>query len=168
MNRSNLHSSWAWRLPTLLQAGFPAIAMVLVLFLPESPRWLVANDKTEEALAVLAKYHGEGDVNAPIVQLQYQQIMEEHHNNNPGRWWDYRELVATRSARHRIILVIAVAFFGQWSGKSNKYHSCVSSSNTDLTPGNNVVSYFMVSTRILKSQMHLSSSSSRSQRHTNS
>lgn len=118
MNTSNLESSWAWRLPTVLQAAFPSIAMVLVLFLPESPRWLITNDRSEEALAIMAKYHGDGDVNAPIVQLQYRQILEEHQNTETGRWWDYRELVATRSARYRIALVVAVAFFGQWSGMS--------------------------------------------------
>lgn len=47
----------------------PSIIMVLILFFPESPRWLIAKDRREEALAVLAKYHGDGDENSPIVQL---------------------------------------------------------------------------------------------------
>ncbi|KAF9876718.1 hypothetical protein CkaCkLH20_05564 [Colletotrichum karsti] len=123
---TNLHlkNDWAWRIPTILQAGFPAIAMVLVLFLPESPRWLISKDRTDEALSILAEFHGEGDPNSAIVQLQYHQILDEHRAQEAGRWWDYRELVATRSARYRIMLVVAVAFFGQWSG-------------------NNVISYFL-------------------------
>ncbi|EXK78067.1 hypothetical protein FOQG_17248 [Fusarium oxysporum f. sp. raphani 54005] len=123
---TNLHikTSWAWRIPTILQAAFPACAMLLVLFLPESPRWLISKDRGEEALRVLAKYHGEGDVNASIVQLQYHQILEDHQSEAAGRWWDYRELVATRPARYQVMLVVAVAFFGQWSG-------------------NNVISYFL-------------------------
>jgi hypothetical protein len=32
-------------------------------FLPESPRWLVAKDRHEEALRVLAKLHAGGDTN---------------------------------------------------------------------------------------------------------
>ena len=66
-----------------------------------------------------------GDANAPIVQLQIQQIvddMKDSRNDNP--WWDFRELANTRAARYRLAMVIGMAFFGQWSG-------------------NNVVSYFM-------------------------
>lgn len=119
-------SSWAWRIPTLMQAALPTFAMILVFFQPESPRWLMSQDRTEEALTVLAKLHGNGNRASPIVQLQYREILEDRDRHGvQHRWWDYRELVITRSARYRLALVIACAFFGQWSG-------------------NNVVSYFMV------------------------
>jgi len=67
------------------------------MFFPESPRWLIHKDRAEEGLAILAKYHGDGDANSPLVQLQYREIMEETsvtRNDNP--WWDFRELVNTR------------------------------------------------------------------------
>lgn len=124
---TNLHftSSWAWRTPTVVQAGMPTVTMLLILFFPESPRWLIAQDRTEEALAILARYHGEGRVDHPLVQLQYREIIEQskmYRSENP--WWDFRELVNTRAARYRLYMVIGMSFFGQWSG-------------------NNVVSYFM-------------------------
>ncbi|KAL0942966.1 lactose permease [Colletotrichum truncatum] len=124
---SNLHvqNSWAWRIPTVVQAGMPGVAMLFIMFFPESPRWLISHDRAEEALAILAKYHGDGDVNSPIVQLQYHEIVEDNRltkNENP--WWDMRELGNTRAARYRLFMVVAMAFIGQWSG-------------------NNVVSYFM-------------------------
>ncbi|KAH7006989.1 lactose permease [Ilyonectria destructans] len=124
---SNLHfnSSWAWRVPTIVQAGMPGVAMLVILFFPESPRWLIAQDRTEEALQVMAKYHGDGDVNHPVVQLQYREIVEQHNlYRSENSWWDFRELVNTRAARYRLGMVIGMSFFGQWSG-------------------NNVVSYFM-------------------------
>ncbi|KAM5356877.1 hypothetical protein ACJ41O_003523 [Fusarium nematophilum] len=121
----NYSTSWAWRIPTIMQAALPSIAMILVFFIPESPRWLISQDRTDEALQVLAKYHGNGDVSPPIVQLEYSEILEEKAQNPTElKWWDYRDLVATRSARYRLMLVALTAFFGQWSG-------------------NNVVSYFM-------------------------
>lgn len=123
----NLDNSWAWRTPTVTQAFLPSIAMVLILFFPESPRWLISQDRTEDALNILAKYHGEGDPNSPIVQLQIREIREQaerYRSENP--WWDYRELVNTRAARYRLAMVIGMSFIGQWSG-------------------NNVISYFMVS-----------------------
>jgi hypothetical protein len=120
-------SSWSWRLPTVVQCIMPSIIMVLVMFFPESPRWLLSHDRREEAIAIMAKYHGEGDPNSPLVQLQLQQITDDFaqtRSDNP--WWDFRELVNTRAARYRLMMVIAMAFFGQWSG-------------------NNVVSYFLPS-----------------------
>lgn len=73
----------------------------------------------------MAKFHGDGDPDAPIVQLQLYEITADfaasHHDN---QWWDFSELFNTRSAWYRLYMVIAMAFFGQWSG-------------------NGVVSYFM-------------------------
>jgi MFS family permease len=113
------NSEWAWRTPTLVQCFMPAIVMGAILFFPESPRWLLMKDRREEAIAILAKYHGEGDVNSPLVTLQVQEITQdfsETRNDNP--WWDFRELFNSRSARYRLYMVIAMAFFGQWSGVS--------------------------------------------------
>ncbi|KAI8635514.1 lactose permease [Xylariaceae sp. FL1651] len=121
----NIKNSWAWRTPTVVQAGLPTVVLALIMFFPESPRWLIHHDRADEALAIFAKYHGEGDPRSPLVQLQYREILEEYHtskNDNP--WWDFRELGNTRAARYRLAMVIGMSFFGQWSG-------------------NNVVSYFL-------------------------
>ncbi len=122
----NINTSWAWRIPTIVQAGLPSIVMALIMFFPESPRWLIAQDRREEALAIFAKYHGDGDENSPLVQLQYHEVIDNlHETRDDNPWWDFRELVNTRGARYRLYMVIGMSFFGQWSG-------------------NNVVSYFMV------------------------
>ncbi|KXH65412.1 hypothetical protein CNYM01_08982 [Colletotrichum nymphaeae SA-01] len=121
----HIKTSWAWRIPTVVQAAMPGVVMIFIMFFPESPRWLISKDRAEEALAILAKYHGDGDVNSPVVQLQYREIIEDHHSTtDENPWWQMKELFNTKARRYRLFMVIAMAFIGQWSG-------------------NNVVSYFM-------------------------
>ena len=115
----HLHNSWAWRVPTLVQCFLPAIAGAFILFFPESPRWLIAHDRREDAVKIFARYHAEGDESAPIVKLQVAEIVEQmklYRDDNP--WWDFRELFNTRAARYRLFMVITMAFFGQWSGNN--------------------------------------------------
>lgn len=74
---SFIQSTQAWRIPIWCQMVFSGLIIVFVMFLPETPRWLTANDRHEEALDVMAKYRGEGDRNSPIVQLEYREMMED-------------------------------------------------------------------------------------------
>jgi hypothetical protein len=118
------NSSFAWRIPTIVQCILPIIVMSLILFFPETPRWLLAHDRREEAIAIMARYHGDGDPNSPLVQLQLHEITEDFaatHNEN--KWYDFRELANTKAARYRLAMVIAMAFFGQWSGNNGKTSS---------------------------------------------
>jgi len=45
--------------------------MSAVRFLPESPRWLIANGRDQEALDFLARYHGSGRKDHPVVRLEW-------------------------------------------------------------------------------------------------
>jgi sugar porter (SP) family MFS transporter len=44
-----------WRFPLAFQCFFALVTMFLVKFLPESPRWLVLKDRSEEARGVIAR-----------------------------------------------------------------------------------------------------------------
>src|ERR1700753_1213688 len=47
-----------WRFPIAFQIVFGLIIMVAMIWLPESPRWLLTRDRQEEALTVLAALRG--------------------------------------------------------------------------------------------------------------
>jgi hypothetical protein len=49
-------SDWSWRLPTLLQVVGPLVVLVGTPFVHESPRWLIARGKRDQAHKVLAEY----------------------------------------------------------------------------------------------------------------
>ena len=110
-------SDWAWRTPSLLQGWCTVIILGVLWWIPESPRFLIAKDQHEEALRVLAHYHANGDENDEVVQLEYQEIrtamaMDKEANANTN-WGDF---IRTRGNRRRLMLIVALAVFGQWSG----------------------------------------------------
>jgi MFS family permease len=53
----HIEGDWSWRFPSLFQIVGPIIVLLLTMTIPESPRWLVAKDRSEDALKTLAKYH---------------------------------------------------------------------------------------------------------------
>ena len=70
-------NDWAWRLPLVLQCAPAFVVICSAMFIPESPRWLMAQGRDKEALAFLTKYHGAGDEQDPIVQLEYTEFKEQ-------------------------------------------------------------------------------------------
>ncbi|KAI4766795.1 general substrate transporter [Aureobasidium sp. EXF-3400] len=111
------------------------IVAIGVWFLPESPRWLCAQDRMEDATKVLARYHGEGDASHPIVLLQLKEMQNQiRQNASDKKGWDYSELVNTHSARRRLICVLGMACFGQLSGNSvTSYYLPVMLENAGIT-----------------------------------
>lgn len=55
-------SSAAWRIPVGLQLAWGAMLIVIMILLPESPRWLLQRERLGEARQVMAKMRGITDV----------------------------------------------------------------------------------------------------------
>jgi MFS family permease len=102
----NINSTWAWRLPSLLQLIPSVLATIIVPFVPESPRWLIAHDRDEEALEVLLIMQGKGKTNFHNGSLQLEEIRstikreEAEYPRNP-----WREIIATRANRKRLAIL---------------------------------------------------------------
>ncbi|PLB55754.1 putative MFS monosaccharide transporter [Aspergillus steynii IBT 23096] len=124
-----------WRIPLYCQLIASGIVVCFIWFLPESPRWLVANGKISAARKVLTRYHGEGDPDHPLVQFQMREMENQISvSSTDKRWWDYSALWKTRSARRRLICVVSMGFFGQWSGNSvTSYYLPVMLQNAGIT-----------------------------------
>jgi hypothetical protein len=56
-----INTTWAWRIPSLLQVIPSVLQVIFILFAPESPRYLVSKGKEAEALETLAYYHADSN-----------------------------------------------------------------------------------------------------------
>ncbi|KAF8551820.1 hexose transporter [Imleria badia] len=112
-----INSTWAWRLPSLLQGAPSLLQFVLILFAPESPRWLVSKGREAEALHVLAYYHADGNELDPLVQYEFQEIKAAiEFDRSVAQNVGWKSLIATPGNRKRMRIIIAIAFFSQYTG----------------------------------------------------
>lgn len=119
---SYMTSNWAWRLPLLLQCFACIIVIASVWFLPESPRYLMANGKDDEAVAFLIKYHGNGDPSSRLVMLEIEEMRENIREDGLDKvWWDYRPLLFSHNGRWRASQIAMISIFGQFSGNGLGY-----------------------------------------------
>ncbi|WRT68505.1 uncharacterized protein IL334_005481 [Kwoniella shivajii] len=113
---NEMDSNLAWRLPLIIQLACPVIMASIVLFLPESPRWLFAHGKPEEAKRILCKYHGNGSYTA-LVAKEMDQIAASL-NIAPTKMFDYSTLANTRGKAYRLMLAVLTGAAGQMSGNT--------------------------------------------------
>jgi sugar porter (SP) family MFS transporter len=114
-----IDNDWSWRSITLLQGVFSVIQIFFIWWVPESPRWLISKDRNEEALAMLAKYHGEGDPNNKTVQFEWQEIKETIHLELAAKKSSsYFDFFKTKGNRYRLMLLIALGIISQYSGNA--------------------------------------------------
>jgi MFS family permease len=116
---SFIDSPAQWRFPVGFQLVFSAITIALLLFLPESPRWLAQHGDHEQSRAVIARLAGCGvPLDDPQVTLIYEGIQEAIRLESEGGPFRYKELFTGGKLQNfrRILLCIGVDGFSQLSG----------------------------------------------------
>ncbi|KAL1601382.1 hypothetical protein SLS60_006294 [Paraconiothyrium brasiliense] len=107
-----------WRIPLGIQVVPAGILGALILFFPESPRWLVDHGRREEGLQTLARLHSNGVLDDAWVQEEFHQIEQriEHEHSVAAR--AYKDLFTDRSSFRRLFLVCAIQASVQMTGVS--------------------------------------------------
>lgn len=109
----------SWQIPLWCQLICPGIVALTVLFFPESPRWLYAHGHKEKALEFLTEYHGQGNPEHPLVQLQLQEYEDFIClSGSDKHWWDFRDFFKTRAGRWRFANALITGIWGQCSGNA--------------------------------------------------
>ncbi|CEL03029.1 hypothetical protein ASPCAL04188 [Aspergillus calidoustus] len=112
LGTSTLTSNAAWRIPQGLFYAVPSIVASCIWFIPESPRWLLLNDRADEALDSLRKLRS-ANPNSPtpeeeLAMLQASLVEEQ----NQGTYTD----LFRGSNRKRTLIAIGTNFFIQATG----------------------------------------------------
>ncbi|KFZ00549.1 hypothetical protein V500_01028 [Pseudogymnoascus sp. VKM F-4518 (FW-2643)] len=114
---SYIEGNWSWRLPMIFQIAIPLIVTCAIYpCTPESPRYLYATGKIEQAQKVIARYHTTSeDINDPVVLAELEQIRESLERRD-AKPWDFSPLYKTANARRRMWIIFLYSFFQQCNG----------------------------------------------------
>lgn len=113
----NSTGSWGWRLPSLLQILLPIVAFPGLWLCSDSPRFLVGQDRIEDARKIICETHAGGDDSSPLVNFEIIEMEttirkeKEAHDSS-----SYADMLKTPANRHRLFISISLGIFSQWSG----------------------------------------------------
>lgn len=105
--------TWRWMLGV---AGLPALLQfILMLLLPESPRWLYRKGREEEAKTILRKLYPEEDVEAEIQALK-ESVEAEIQEKGSSEKITLVRLLKTKTVRRGLIAGVGLQVFQQFVG----------------------------------------------------
>jgi MFS transporter, SP family, sugar:H+ symporter len=87
---SKMTNDAGWQIATGLQAAPAVLIIVFLYFTPDSPRWLVFNDRSDDALKVLRIVRRKEDVDGGLPELEIAAMREEGQigKRQKGPWKD--------------------------------------------------------------------------------
>ncbi|THZ99008.1 general substrate transporter [Aureobasidium pullulans] len=110
-------TSYIWRLPTILQCVFLIPMIFIVFIIPETPRWLAARDRNEEALEILTRLN-KGKMSHEEIQSIHSDIVRTvaiERSIGAGTWGDLLKNDSIQS-RRRFLIACGIQAFQQLGG----------------------------------------------------
>lgn len=109
-------SSYAWRVPTILQCTILIPILGILTIIPETPRWLASHDRPEECLKVLAQVADmpEDDYTVQRLHTTITQTVAYEQSRQAG-WKDIVRSDPIKS-RRRFLIACGIQMFQQLGG----------------------------------------------------
>ncbi|KAH8896279.1 sugar transporter [Thozetella sp. PMI_491] len=108
-------TSFQWRFPLSFQVVPALILACGILFLPESPRWLMEKDRVKEARTNLRRLHYNGK-NEEFLALEFSEISQSIAADRLQKSYTFKQILTNPSWRRRLALGCGIQAFGQLSG----------------------------------------------------
>lgn len=138
LGTAHINNSFQWRLPLILQLVPATVLVCLLPLCPESPRWLLMHDRTEDALEALRKYMGKNlTVHSDEVQQEYKSIKSAIDIERRSKI-SFKEVVLCRDRSghlKRLLLGCGGQFMQQLGGINalNYYFSIILENNLGMS-----------------------------------
>jgi sugar porter (SP) family MFS transporter len=110
-------SSYAWRIPCILQCIFLVPMLLILLFVPETPRWLANHGRYDESLEVLERLHKSTMTGEDIQELHNDIVRTAtiEASIGAGKWSDLLKNDSIQSQR-RFLIACGIQCFQQLGG----------------------------------------------------
>ncbi|CAN3355804.1 high-affinity glucose transporter 1 [Diutina catenulata] len=112
-------SAYSWRIPSYLQGALPVAQLVLLFFVPESPRWLVSRGRVSQARDILHHWHfgrSQSDCSLALVDAELNEIESAIQLEKLQQETRYIDFLRTPGNRKRLFLCIFTPMMMQLSG----------------------------------------------------
>lgn len=114
---ATMNSRLSYQIPLIVLYAVPVYFSVLVFFIPESPRWLVLQDRSDQARVALGRLRGtrypQQLIDAELLSIQDAVLAEREHSI--GKAMSIR-IMFSEAERRRTLLTIACTTFHAASG----------------------------------------------------
>lgn len=110
-------SSYAWRVPVILQCICIIPILFILTLIPETPRWLASHDRPDECLEILARIHSAPTDNIEVQRLHNTiiQTVAYEASIGAGSWKDLLKNDRIKSQK-RLLIACAIQSFQQLGG----------------------------------------------------
>lgn len=100
-------NQWAWRIPIIVMQVYPVMLMMFVRILPESPRWLVFNDREHDAQKAL------NDIWGNLGDSKLDELLDVHEQERDMDSTSYLQMISPSHPQFHPTMIVIMGQINQ-------------------------------------------------------